>query len=140
MSTSVKTSEVVELYAIIDGDGQLQLMYEDSTSKLVTWPVGTEADDAWAGRTLEVIDFCQYGSLYSVYGATLGQRLNAIDAYWEPTGRGQRYAVPTGATGSARPRLIVGAVARIPSAPVPRVFRTWSQNGSGFPTDTTQPK
>lgn len=140
MSVSVTSSEVVELYGVIDGDDQLQLMYVDSGGVLVSWPVGTESDDAWAGRTLEVIDFYQYGSLYSVYGATLGRRLGAVEAYWEPTGRGQRYTLPSSAAGNARPRLIIGAGPRVPIAPVPRVFRTWSPNGSGFPTDITPTK
>jgi hypothetical protein len=138
---SATQSFVIELLPSIDSDNQLQLTFRDGNGKLVLWRPGTGVEDLLpvlgdaASLTLEINDFFQYGSLYAVYGAVLVPHGSTVAAYWEPTGRGQRYTLVARTSEVPAPRLLIGAAPRMPGAPVPALFRSSLSGGDGFPED-----
>jgi hypothetical protein len=139
---AVQDSIVIELTPSIRANNQLQLTFLDVNTKRVLWRPRTGIDNLVALRgqlsslTIEICDFFQFGSLYSVYGAVLGEDSDVVAAYWESTGRGQRYTVAR--PSELSPRLLIGAAPRMPGAPVPAAFQSWAPGG-GLPGDDTRP-
>ena len=137
---------VVELTAVISSANELVLMFRDVTKKLIPMRPGTGLDDLLAlhgkatSLVIEANDFYQFGSLYELHGATLAGDGHTVAAYWEPTGRGRRYRFTRAAsdrTGTAR--FLLGATPRLPGAPVPAPFLSWSDPDDSLPSDIDPP-
>lgn len=132
----------IELIPFINNNNELLLQYRDKGGNLVFWRSGQGIkdlvpDSEAPSLTLEVNDFFQYGSLYTVYAAVLATRGATVHAYWEATGRGQRWTM--GPSDVFARRLVIGATPRMPGVPVPTVFRSWQQGDDGLPTDVSTP-
>jgi hypothetical protein len=133
----------IELIPVINNDNELQLQFRDQ-GKLVFWRSGQGIGDLVPdgevpSLTLEVNDFFQYGSLYTVYAAVLIPARATVHAYWEATGRGQRWTLAVHPIDVFARRLVIGASPRMPGVPVPAVFRSWQQGDDGLPTDVGTP-
>jgi hypothetical protein len=136
---TVEKSIVIELTPSISARNELQLTFRDVADKEILWQPGNGVEplfwlpDDIASLTVEVNDFYQFGSLYTVYGALLTEK-DMVAAYWEATGRGQRQTLARPSTTVPAPRLLIGAAPRMPGAPVPAAFHSWVPGG-GLPTD-----
>ena len=131
-------SRIIAVTARIDEHNQLVLTVQNDDRAPLRPNAGIE--DLLVGDsgsiTVEVTDFFQCGTVYDVYGATLGPDGHEIAAHWEATGRGRRARFDVSSSSDARQtRIVVGATPRRPGAPVPAPFTSWGTPGGSSPTD-----